>query len=155
MAAHYLEALTDFFDLMSYLDATMPASAPLVSGPYRPGAFVWTGAEIKDGLLDEMTEEEEEGRGRSWERLLDIQAAVEGLGCHRCLLRVSKAQTEVQQHRQEVGDQRRVESLTLAASSRRQSLSFSVQPPCSPRSVCSPPRPDSSHFCLLNNVSVF
>lgn len=141
VSAHSLEALTDFFDLMSFLNATVPAAAPLVSGPCRPGAFVWTGAEIKDGLLDEMTEEEEDkeaGRGQSRERLLDIQAAVEGLGCHRCLWRVFKAQTEVQQHRQEVGEERRVESLTLPASSRRPSLSSSVQPLCAPRSVWSP-----------------
>lgn len=127
-----LDALTDFFDLMSYLDATMPAAEKLVSGSGQPEAFVWTGAEIKDGLLDEMSEEE----GRSWsqERLLDIKAAVEGLGCHRCCWRVSEAWTEAQNYRQELGDtswQRLVERLT--ASSKRQSLSFSFQPLCAPR----------------------
>lgn len=136
VSTDYLEALTDFFDLMSFLDATMPAAAPLVSGSRRPGAFVWTGAEIKDGLLDEMSEEEEEGRSWSQERLLDIQAAVEGLGCHRCLRRVSNAWPEVQQYRQEVGDKRwgrLVESPTLPVSSKRRSLSFSFQPLCAPR----------------------
>lgn len=137
VSTDYLEALTDFFDLMSFLDATMPAAAPLVSGSRRPGAFVWTGAEIKDGLLDEMSEEEEE-EGRSWsrERLLNIQAAVEGLGCHRCLRRVSNTQPEVQQYRQEVGDKRwgrLVESPMLPVSSKRRSLSFSFQPLCAPR----------------------
>ncbi len=133
VATDCLDALTDFFDLMSYLDATTPAATPLVSGSCRPEAFAWTGAEIKDGLLDEVSEEEEEeGRSRSQERLLDIQAAVEGLGCHRCCLRVSEAQKD----RQELGDTgsgRLVERLTLPASSKRQSLSFSFQPLCEPR----------------------
>lgn len=137
VSTNYMDALTDFFDLMSYLDATMPAPAPLVSGSCRPGGFVWTGAEIKDGLLDEVSEEEEEeGRSRNRERLLDIQAAVEGLGCHRCLRRVSDAWTEVQRYRQGLGDERwgrLVESLTLPISSKSQCLSFSFQPLCAPR----------------------
>nr|WKN12655.1 Atad5b [Photocorynus spiniceps] len=76
-----LAALTDFLDLMSYLDSTMPAAAALASGSCRPGAFVWTGAEIKDGLLDEMREEDDDDRSLSEERLLDIQAGLEALGC--------------------------------------------------------------------------
>ncbi|XP_029295068.1 ATPase family AAA domain-containing protein 5b isoform X2 [Cottoperca gobio] len=131
-----LDALTDFFDLMSYLDSTMPAAAaPLISGSCRPEAFVWTGAEIKDGLLDEMSEDKEVGRIWSEERLLDIQAAVEGLGCHRCCWRVSEAWTEAQQCRQELGDtswRRLVERVTLPASSKTQSLSFSFPPLCAP-----------------------
>ncbi|GAA6232351.1 ATPase family AAA domain-containing protein 5-like [Lates japonicus] len=139
VAADCLDALTDFFDLMSYLDATLPAAAPLVSGSRGPEAFVWTGAEVKDGLLDEMSEEEEEEEeeeeGRSWsrERLPDIQAAAEGLGYHRCWWRVSEAWTEAQNYRQELGDkkwERLVERLTSPASSRRQRLRFICQPLC-------------------------
>lgn len=129
-----LDALTDFFDLMSYLDATVPVPARLVSGLCQPGEFVWTGAEIKDGLLDEMSEEEDDdGRSRSQERLFDIQAAVEGLGCRRCLRSVSEAWTEVQQY---LGDKRLgrlAESLTSPTSSQTQSLSFSFQPLRSPK----------------------
>ncbi|KAG8014881.1 ATPase family AAA domain-containing protein 5 [Nibea albiflora] len=154
-----LDALTDFFELMSYLDATMPPAEPFVSGSCRPEAFVWTGAEIKDGLLDEMSEEEEEGGSCSQERLLDIQAAVEGLGCHRCLWRVSEVWTDAQKYRQDLGDVRwgrLVERLTLPASSKTQSLSFSLHPLCAPsvsqrrfelsRSVLS-----SDSFSLLGN----
>ncbi|XP_040891121.1 ATPase family AAA domain-containing protein 5b [Toxotes jaculatrix] len=125
-----LDALTDFFDLMSYLDVTLPASAMLVSGSCRPeDRFVWTGAEIKDGLLDEMSE----GEDRSWsqERLVDIQAAAEGLGCHICWWRVSEAWTKAQKYRQELDDkkwERLVEKLTFPASSKQQSLRFSFQP---------------------------
>uniref|UniRef100_A0A3Q1F5P5 ATPase family AAA domain containing 5b n=1 Tax=Acanthochromis polyacanthus TaxID=80966 RepID=A0A3Q1F5P5_9TELE len=99
-----LEALTDFFDLMSYLDATLPAAEMLLSGSCTPEAFVWTGAELKDGLLDEMSEEE----GWSWsqERLLDIRAAVEGLGCHRYWWRVSEVWTGAQKYRQKLEDKK-------------------------------------------------
>lgn len=128
-----LESLADYFDLMSYLDATMPAAAPFVPGSHTPEAFIWTDVEINDGLLDEMSEEEE-GRGRSQERLLDIQAAVEGLGFHRYLWRVFEAWTEGQKSRQGLGDTRwgrLVENLTLPASSK--SLNFSFPPLCAPR----------------------
>ncbi|XP_022049522.2 ATPase family AAA domain-containing protein 5b isoform X2 [Acanthochromis polyacanthus] len=126
-----LEALTDFFDLMSYLDATLPAAEMLLSGSCTPEAFVWTGAELKDGLLDEMSEEE----GWSWsqERLLDIRAAVEGLGCHRYWWRVSEVWTGAQKYRQKLEDKkwgRLVESQALTASSQRQSLSFGFPSLC-------------------------
>uniref|UniRef100_A0A3Q1BV08 AAA+ ATPase domain-containing protein n=1 Tax=Amphiprion ocellaris TaxID=80972 RepID=A0A3Q1BV08_AMPOC len=103
-----LEALTDFFDLMSYLDATLPAAEMLVSGSCTPEAFIWTGAELKDGLLDEMSEEE----GWSWsqERLLDIQAAVEGLGCRRYWWRMSEVWTGAQKDRQKLEDKNSSES---------------------------------------------
>ncbi|XP_039663011.1 ATPase family AAA domain-containing protein 5b isoform X2 [Perca fluviatilis] len=131
-----LDALSDFFDLMSCLDSTMPAAAaPLGSGSCRPEAFVWTGAEIKDGLLDVMSEEGEVDRIWSQERPLEMQAAVEGLGCHRCCWRVSEAWTEAQNYRQELGDARwgrLAERLTLPVSSIKQSLSFSLQPLCAP-----------------------
>ncbi|XP_041789264.1 ATPase family AAA domain-containing protein 5b isoform X2 [Chelmon rostratus] len=127
VATNCLDALADFFDLMSYLDATMPQAA-------APDAFVWTGAEVKDGMLDEKSEE---GESRTWsqESLLDMQAAVEGLGCHRCLWRASEAWTEAQKYRQELGGAswgRLVERLMFPASSKRQSLSFSFQPLCAP-----------------------
>lgn len=137
-----LESLANYFDLMSYLDATMPAAAPFVPGSRTPEAFIWTGVEIKDGLLDVLSEEEKEGRGWSQERLLDIQAAVEGLGFHRYLWRVFEAWTEGQKYRQGLGDTRwgrLVENLTLPASSK--SLSFSFPPLCAPRWVCSPADP--------------
>lgn len=133
LATDCVDALTDFFDLMSYLDATMPAAAPLVSGPCRREAFIWSGAEIKDGLLDEMRVEEG-GRSLSQDRLSDFQAAVEGFGCRRCLWRVSEALTEAQKYRQELGDtQWRLVERWLPASAKKQSFSFIFQPPCAPR----------------------
>ncbi|XP_075946342.1 ATPase family AAA domain-containing protein 5b isoform X2 [Anarhichas minor] len=128
-ATDCLEALTDFFDLMSYLDSTTPAAA------CRPEAFVWTGAEMKDGLLDEVSEDQEVGGVWSRARLSDVQAAVEGLGCHGCCRRMSEALTEARKHRQELGDTkwgRLTEGLVLPASSKRQSLTFSAHPPCAP-----------------------
>nr|XP_040042118.1 ATPase family AAA domain-containing protein 5b isoform X2 [Gasterosteus aculeatus aculeatus] len=113
-----LEALADFFDLMSYLDST--------TGPRCPEAFVWTGAGVTDGSLDEMSEDNDEVGG-TWRRegLLEIRAAVEGLGCHRCCWRMSEVSTKAAKCRQEVGDAR-------PASSKRQSLTFGGGAPCAP-----------------------
>ncbi|XP_074549563.1 ATPase family AAA domain-containing protein 5b isoform X2 [Halichoeres trimaculatus] len=130
-----LDALTDFFDLMSFIDATYPAAAPVVSGSCNPEEFTWTGAEIKDGLLDEMREEEEGSRSWSQEKLLDIQAAVEGLGCHRCCLKVSEGWSQAQKCRQELEGtewEELAEKLSPPVSLKRQSLSFSHHPLCEP-----------------------
>uniref|UniRef100_A0A3P9DD22 ATPase family AAA domain-containing protein 5 n=1 Tax=Maylandia zebra TaxID=106582 RepID=A0A3P9DD22_9CICH len=125
-----LDALTDFFDIMSYLDATLPPTGTRVSDSCAPESFVWTGAALKAGLLDEMREEEDSSY--SQERLLDIQAAAEGLGCHRCLCRASEAWTEVQKIRQVLEDKRwgRLMERLALTSSKRHSLSFSFQPLC-------------------------
>lgn len=132
----FLDALTDFFDLMSYLDATLQGAAPLVSGSCRPEALVWTGAEIKDGLLDETNEEE----CRSWsqERLLNIQAAVEGLGCHKCCWRLSEVWSEARTCRQKEEDNVTGSVVAYPATSTRQELTFTVRPLCAPRWVCRP-----------------
>ncbi|XP_058497443.1 ATPase family AAA domain-containing protein 5b [Solea solea] len=129
-----LVAASDFFDLMSYLDVALTAAAPLASG--SPEAFVWTGAKMRDGLLDEMNEEEEE-KDSTWsqERLLDMKTAAEGLGFHRCWWRTSQAWSEAQKHRQDVEDEKwekLVERLAFPPSSERQSLRFMFQPPCEP-----------------------
>nr|XP_057921366.1 ATPase family AAA domain-containing protein 5b isoform X2 [Doryrhamphus excisus] len=89
-----LNSLADFFDLMSFLDNTTATAA---AAPHRR-EFVWTGSDIKDGLLDEMSEVEERW-SRSQESLLDIRAALEGLGYRRCW-------TEAGECRQEQDDMR-------------------------------------------------
>lgn len=129
-----LEDLADFFDLMSYLDATLTDVGRLGSGPCTPEAFTWTGAALKDGLLDE---ESEEDRGsRSYERLLDIKAAAEGLGCHVLWRRVSEAWTRTQKYAKGV-ESNWVDGLFISSSGRR-SLSLTLQPSFAPRCVCSP-----------------
>lgn len=132
--AKCLDSLTDFFDLMSYLDATVPSAEPLISGSCRP-EFVWTGAELKDGLLDEMREEEQEGHCHQ-EGLLDIQASIEGLGFYRCWESVSESWTQAQRCRQELGETRLgklMETPNLPVSANKESLSYSFQPLCAPR----------------------
>lgn len=122
-----LDALTDFFDCMSFLDAT----APPVPGPCGPERFVWTGAETHDGMLDEMREEEEEKSwSRSQEKLLDIRAAVEDLSCRECLKRVCGAWWGNQRSQQEVAGESPgwpPERLTSPSSSERPDLNFSFQ----------------------------
>ncbi|XP_029949014.1 ATPase family AAA domain-containing protein 5b isoform X2 [Salarias fasciatus] len=129
--AECVDALADFFDLMSCLNSSLPAVGRLSASE----TFVWTGSELKDGLLDEPSEE----HGGSWSRetlLPDIQAAVEGLGCRRCWRRVCAARTEAQSYRQQLDDQRwktLMERLAVKSSSGKTNLSFSVQPLCAAR----------------------
>ncbi|XP_029358814.1 ATPase family AAA domain-containing protein 5b isoform X2 [Echeneis naucrates] len=130
-AADCLNALSDFFDLLSCLDVTLPAEAQLDSGSWRPEAFAWTGAEIKDGLLDEISDEG--GWNWSQKRLLDIQAAAEGFGFHRCWGQMSTAWAETQKYTQELEDTQQegqVDRLIFSATPKRQSLRFSIQPLC-------------------------
>lgn len=133
-AAASLGALTDFFDCMSFLDAT----APPLPGPCGPERFVWTGAETHDGMLDQMREEEEEEESwrRNQERLLDIRAAVEGLSARKWRTRVCDAWRGNQRSRQEVGGESRgrpLERLTSWSSSEKPNLNFSCQPASSAR----------------------
>ncbi|XP_028301624.1 ATPase family AAA domain-containing protein 5b [Gouania willdenowi] len=128
-----LDAMADFFDLMSYLDVMQP-------GDHKVEEFLWTGAELKDGMLDEMSQEED---GMSWnqERMqLDILAAVEGFGCHRCWWRVCEAWMETQNYRPTLEDQTwrcLVERLGLAASSitSKRNISLGLNPLCTLR-IC-------------------
>ncbi|XP_038873771.1 ATPase family AAA domain-containing protein 5-like isoform X3 [Salvelinus namaycush] len=151
---HCLDAITDFMDLMSFIDTSLPSESSHKAGPCRPGSFLWTGAEVKDGLLDEMREED--GGCRWWcERTLEIQAAVEGLGFHRCLARVSEGWAGSQRLE---GEQRGrvMEKLTLPLAPPRQSFNVSQTTSCDPsvverrydiiRTVLS-----SRAFCTLGN----
>ncbi|XP_034044557.1 ATPase family AAA domain-containing protein 5b [Thalassophryne amazonica] len=134
VATRWMCALSDFFDLMSYVDVlTLPAEMPM-SGLSNSDRFLWTGVEIKDGFMDEMTEEERSCSLHRWE----MQAAVEGLGCRRCCWQVSAAWTEVQKCRCEgVDDEwnRLVKKLTIPGSASRERLNFTARPPCPPH-VC-------------------
>lgn len=72
-------SLSDFFDLMSFIDASLPLAQQSVA-PCQLVDFGGTGAKVLDGQLDEMKEEEDE----SQEMVLDIQATLEALGFRMC-----------------------------------------------------------------------
>ncbi|XP_061766540.1 ATPase family AAA domain-containing protein 5b isoform X2 [Nerophis ophidion] len=69
---HKVQKISSYFKETAH--QRIAAAAP------RTRQFVWTGADVKDGSLDEMSENEE-GWSRSQEMLLEIRSAVEGLGC--------------------------------------------------------------------------
>lgn len=124
-----LAALADFFDCMSFLDAT----APPVPGPCGPERFVWTGVETRDGMVDDMREEEEDEESwrRNQETLLDIRAAVEALSCRKCQNKVCDARRGSLTSGQEVGGESRgrtLKCLTSSSSSGKPNLNFSFQP---------------------------
>ncbi|XP_056441703.1 ATPase family AAA domain-containing protein 5b isoform X1 [Gadus chalcogrammus] len=126
-----LEALAHFVDLMSYLDSTMENVESHVSGPCVPKDFFWTGAEVKDGLVDEMREGGGERTWRQLERMSEIQAAVEGLGFHVYQGRVSAASSGAPTWRQEVGGveaEEPVDRLSLPGSTLRQSSGGHLPP---------------------------
>ncbi|KAK7929949.1 hypothetical protein WMY93_006344 [Mugilogobius chulae] len=73
-----MTALSDFFNVMSFIDTTNPA---IRTTQCHLQEFVWTGVKIQDGLLDEMKEEEDD---TSQELMLDIGATLEALAFHQC-----------------------------------------------------------------------
>lgn len=126
-----LDGLADFFDIMSSIDAMLPH---YISGPHTAEAFVWTGASLNDGLLDELGEED--GRSGKRDLLLEMKAAAEGLGCRQCWWRVTGAWTEAYGCKQRLDVEqwnRLQERLLLTTCSKRQNLSFTAQPPCASR----------------------
>ncbi|XP_011472312.1 ATPase family AAA domain-containing protein 5 isoform X3 [Oryzias latipes] len=123
-AADSTAALADFFDLMSYLDSTFPDAGRPVSGSSRSTAFVWTGAALADGSLDETGEEERLGDGE--EGLLDIRAAAEGLGFGICSRSVTEAW--ILPHTEE-WESERSGTTTLP---KTQTLILTSQPLCAP-----------------------
>ncbi|MEQ2283753.1 hypothetical protein AMECASPLE_014864 [Ameca splendens] len=130
MVANSLDGLADFFDLMSNIDAMLPHH---ISGPHTAEAFVWTGADIKEGLLDESAEED--GKSRNQDGLQEIRAAAEGLGCRRFWRRVTEAWTEAHKYKQKLNVKqwnRLQERLLPTTCFKRQNLSFTAQPPCAP-----------------------
>ncbi|RVE76315.1 hypothetical protein OJAV_G00008360 [Oryzias javanicus] len=125
--ADSLRALADFLDLMSYLDTTLPNAGPPVCRSSCSGAFIWTGAALGDGFLDQIGEEEEEERTcESKERLLDIRAAVEGLGFRICSRSASEAWILPHIEEQERG------RLDERVTTEKPTLSFTFQPLCAP-----------------------
>uniref|UniRef100_A0A3B3UJ42 ATPase family AAA domain containing 5 n=1 Tax=Poecilia latipinna TaxID=48699 RepID=A0A3B3UJ42_9TELE len=115
-----LDGLADFFDLMSSIDATLPH---YVSGPHAAEAFVWTGADLKDGLSDEPREED--SRSLKQGRLQDMKAAAEGLGCRQCWWRVTEAWTDAYRCKQKLNDKqwnRLQRRLLLTGCSKSQNL---------------------------------
>ncbi|KAM4595843.1 ATPase family AAA domain-containing protein 5b [Fundulus diaphanus] len=121
-----LDGLADFFDLMSNIDAMLPQ---YISDPRAAEAFVWTGAAVKDGLLDEPAEED--SRSGTQDRLQEIKAAAEGLGCRRCWWRVTEARTEAHRWKQKLDAKQwnsLQERLMFTTCSQRQNLSFTAQP---------------------------
>ncbi|KAJ8001926.1 hypothetical protein DPEC_G00174480 [Dallia pectoralis] len=122
LGSRCLEAIADFMDLMSYIDASL---SPRKADPCGPEELALTGAEVRDGLLDEMREEDVSLWG--WERTVEIQAAVEVLGFQRCLVRVSDGWTRTQGLK---GEKVRVEKPTILFASDRQGFSVSQKTPC-------------------------
>ncbi|XP_008413227.2 ATPase family AAA domain-containing protein 5b isoform X2 [Poecilia reticulata] len=149
-----LDGLADFFDLISNIDATLPH---YVSGPHTAEAFVWTGADLKDGLLDEPGEEDSRSLKRG--RLQEMKAAAEGLGCRQCWWRVTEAWTDAYRCKQKLDDKqwnRLQRRLLLTGCSKSQNLSFTAQPGCASsvsqrRSRASRLLLSSESFSLLGN----
>uniref|UniRef100_A0A3Q3E5T4 ATPase AAA-type core domain-containing protein n=1 Tax=Hippocampus comes TaxID=109280 RepID=A0A3Q3E5T4_HIPCM len=126
-----LNGLADFFDVMSYIDATV-ATTEALDPVTCTRDFVWTGADIKDGLFDETSEEEV--RSHSRERLLEIRATAEALGCRGCWSHMSDVETEAQMRRPELGQ-----------------THLTRQPPADPMYKMSQAVLSSQHFGLLGN----
>ncbi|KAI1896772.1 hypothetical protein AGOR_G00098260 [Albula goreensis] len=129
LVSQCLGSLAEFMDHMSFLDSSLYHQHPQTEGACRPGTFGWTGAEIKNGLLDEPRMEDM-GRG-GWESLAEIHATVEHMSFQRCQTKVSEGWAKAQGLQGELRE-RAVSQLTLPVGPHRRGLSFCQTSPCEP-----------------------
>ncbi|XP_041960615.1 ATPase family AAA domain-containing protein 5b isoform X2 [Alosa sapidissima] len=104
LVSRCLNSLTGFLDNLSFLDCCLQDHGHVMETRYcAPGLLsVRTRAELKDGLLDELKEEQEEEQ--MWRhRASDFRAAVEGMSFRGCCLEMEPAMAQAQMLGEEVG----------------------------------------------------
>ncbi|XP_062391395.1 ATPase family AAA domain-containing protein 5b [Sardina pilchardus] len=122
-----LNSLTEFLDNLSFLDCCLQDHRHVTRTHYcAPGLpSARTRAELRDGLLDELREEQEVGQ--MWRhRASEMRAAVEGMSFRRCCLEMEPAMARARRLGEEVGaDQCRqmLEQLTFRSPPHRDGLS--------------------------------
>ncbi|XP_028829302.1 ATPase family AAA domain-containing protein 5b isoform X2 [Denticeps clupeoides] len=130
-----LSSLGRFLDHMSFLDSHLQDHMPELTFFCRQKRHSdWSPATFKDGMLDEMREEDiQEVR---WQRSVEMRAAVEGLGFQLCLREMDKWSFTVQGMAEELGPdkwQQFWDEFSLTVPPHQQTLSLGQRPLCEPR----------------------
>lgn len=112
-----LDSLTGFLDNLSFLDCCLQDGHVRRTGHCTPDLLcVRTRAELRDGMLDELRDEEQEVEQVWRHKAPDIRAAVEGMSFRRCWVEMEQAMARARRLGEEVGgDQCKqvLEQLTL------------------------------------------
>lgn len=99
-----LDSLAGFLDNLSFLDCCLQDRHVRTTGHCTPDLLcVRTRAELRDGMLDELRDEEQEVE-QAWRRKApDVRAAVEGMSFRRCWVEIGQAIARAQRLEEEVG----------------------------------------------------
>ncbi|XP_026181318.1 ATPase family AAA domain-containing protein 5 [Mastacembelus armatus] len=122
-----LESIADFLDNMSYMDSLL--LQPERGDFHRATSPV--GAVVKYGMTDEARVETDNWSWVRSERVLEIQAAVEALGFHKCQMSVAEAWDKAQKLEGDLGREAEAE-LTLPVAPHCKGYSFTQDMPCQP-----------------------
>ncbi|XP_048871641.1 ATPase family AAA domain-containing protein 5b [Brienomyrus brachyistius] len=122
-----LDSLAGFLDHMSFLDSALARTE--LESTFRGGALSWTGAGVKNGLMDEPRMEPVVGvEGRS---LAEIRATVEAVSFQQCRAGVERVWTDAQELEQEAREEV-FGRLSLPVAPHRQGFSLGHTGSCEP-----------------------
>ncbi|XP_063057539.1 ATPase family AAA domain-containing protein 5b isoform X2 [Engraulis encrasicolus] len=100
LVSRCLDSLAGFLDDLSFMDCCLPQDghAAKRNGQHRlPGLpFVRLGAELRDGMLDELREEQEEDNEMYLYKSTEMRAAVESFSFTNCCLKMEQAVARAQ-----------------------------------------------------------
>ncbi|KAL2087130.1 hypothetical protein ACEWY4_018189 [Coilia grayii] len=99
-----LDSLTGFLDDLSFMDCWLQDKHVNRNGQHGPPGLplVSFGAEMREGMLDELGEEQEEDE-MCWHRSAEMRAAVEGRSFRGCCMEMDQAMARAQDLGEEVG----------------------------------------------------
>ncbi|XP_051572151.1 ATPase family AAA domain-containing protein 5 [Myxocyprinus asiaticus] len=125
-----LSSLAEYMDHISFLDSSMHYQPSQTEGSCRPHDFVWTGAEVKSGMTDELRLQwDSQVNGVSAE---EIHSALGHLSFRKCRAAITEAWGKAQELEEDIR-RKAEEELTLPVAPHRQGFSLTQAMPCESR----------------------
>ncbi|XP_051996027.1 ATPase family AAA domain-containing protein 5-like [Xyrauchen texanus] len=127
-----LSSLAEYMDHISFLDSSMHYQPSQTEGSCRPNDFVWTGAEVKSGMTDELRLQWDSPiNGVSAE---EIHSALGHLSFRKCRAAITEAWGKAQELEEDIR-RKAEEELTLPVALHRQGFSLTQTMPCESRVI--------------------
>ncbi|XP_026064347.1 ATPase family AAA domain-containing protein 5 isoform X3 [Carassius auratus] len=125
-----LSSLAEYMDHMSFMDSSLRHQRLQTEGSCRPQDFVWTGAEVKSGMTDDIRLECVSQVNSV--NVNEIHAAFGHLSFKKCKAVVSEAWDGAQHLEEEIRVEAE-EELTLPVAPHKDGFSLTQTTPCDPR----------------------